>query len=97
MSKSGKSLRLGGQMHLNGDLKIQTFTPYQKNGTELRTISTEDLSDGTVNAIFDALEVTCLSDETCSTILEVGRQERLKTHLQSVDFIAGFLGDAETM
>jgi hypothetical protein len=97
LAKNGRSLRLGGQIHLNGDLKIQTFTPYAADGTELRTVSTEDMSDGTVNSIFDALEVTCLSDETCSTLLEVGRQERLKTHLQSVGFIADFFGEADTM
>eukprot|EP00461_Guttulinopsis_vulgaris_P001739 UN01739 len=97
MAKNGSVLRLGGQMHLNGDLKINTFTPYRKDGTELRTVSTEDLSDATTNAIFDALEVTALSDETCSVLLEVGRQERLKTHLEAVDFIAEFMGSADAM
>jgi len=93
LSKKGLgSLRLGGQLHLNGDLKIQTFTPYQESGSELRTVSTEDLSDGSINALFDALESVCLSDETCSALLEIGRTERLKTHLQSIDFLVSFLG-----
>jgi hypothetical protein len=85
------SLRLGGQLHLNGDLKVQTFTPYQETGTELRTVSTEDLSDSSINALFDALESICLSDETCSALLEIGRTERLKTHLQAIDFLVSFL------
>lgn len=95
MAKNGTMLRLGGQMHLNGDLKINTFTPYRPDGVELRTVSTEDMSDGTVNAIFDALEVTALSDETCSVLLEIGRQERLRTHLESISFIGDFFGQAD--
>jgi len=92
LSKKGMgSLRLGGQLHLNGDLKVQTFTPYQETGTELRTVSTEDLSDSSINALFDALESICLSDETCSALLEIGRTERLKTHLQAIDFLVSFL------
>lgn len=90
------SLRLGGQLHLNSDLKLQTFTPYQENGTELRTVSTEDLSDAALNSIFDALEVVCLSDQDCGAIIEVARQERLKTHLQSLDFMTTFFETTET-
>lgn len=97
LTKAGSgSLRLGGQLHLNSDLKLQTFTPFLETGTELRTVSTEDLSDAAVNSIFDALEVICLSDQDCGAIIEVARQERLTTHLQSLDFLTSFFESTET-
>ncbi len=88
--KGVHGLKIQGNILFNGDCEIDSFIPIANN-VEGREISAADLSDDSINSVFDVVDAIGLNNEVGELVVNLSRYHRYQQHLNSLKSLNGFI------